>query len=112
MPRVLVVDEIPQVVRMLELELRSQGFEVLGAQIDEDVVGEVGRQRPDVVLLELVLPAVSGFDLLTQLHGLYPEIPVFILTSQNTDEDRADALEAGAVDFMTKPFSPVELAIR
>jgi two-component system KDP operon response regulator KdpE len=111
-PLVLVVDEVPAIVRYLKLELASQGFDCTGAEIGPDTFRVIEEQRPDIVLLEIVLPGIPGLKLLQELRERYPELPVVMLTTQDTSQDRALTLELGAADYITKPFDPRELALR
>lgn len=102
----LVADEVPSVIRLLSLELKSEGFEVMGVEIDDNALEVVESWRPDVILLEIVLPNISGFELLPRLRERFPGIPVVMLTTQDTEQDRAYAFELGAADFISKPFDP------
>lgn len=111
-PRVLVADEVPSVIRLLSLELKSEGFEVMGVEIDDNALEVVESWRPDVILLEIVLPNISGFELLPRLRERFPGIPVVMLTTQDTEQDRAYAFELGAADFISKPFDPQHLSAR
>lgn len=110
--RVLVVDEIPAVIRLLKLELTSEGFEVAGVEMEERPLEMVAEWQPHLILLEIVLPTISGFELLEQLRARFPDIPVVILTTQDTEQDRAYAFELGAADFISKPFDPQHLSAR
>lgn len=108
----LVADEVPSVIRLLSLELKSEGFEVMGVEIDDNALEVVESWRPDVILLEIVLPNISGFELLPRLRERFPGIPVVMLTTQDTEQDRAYAFELGAADFISKPFDPQHLSAR
>ena len=110
-PRVLVVDDIPSVIRLLALTLGMQGWDVMTAEVGEQVFEEIERQPPDLVLLEVMLPGVSGFEVLRRIRESYG-IPVVFVTSQGTEADRAYGFELGAADYVTKPFNPTELSAR
>jgi len=111
-PRVLVIDEIPSVIRMLSLELRTNGYDVGGVEIGPGLFETIGREQPSVIILELVLPGPSGLEVLKELRVRFPDIPVIVLTTQDTEADRNECLELGAADFLGKPFSPEDLAFR
>ncbi len=109
---ILVIEDEPGIVDFLERGLRSQGFNVIseydGAQgsvtaLNEDV---------DLVVLDLMLPGRSGHEVLTALHDAKPTLPVIVLTALGEVEHRIAGLDAGAVDYLTKPFSLNELAAR
>jgi DNA-binding response OmpR family regulator len=109
---ILVVEDEPGIVDFVERGLRRQGFEV-----DSALDGESGLARalePDVelVVLDLMLPKLSGAEVLRQLHALRPTLPVIVLTARSEIEDRIAGLDAGAVDYLVKPFSVAELAAR
>lgn len=105
----MVVDEVQSVIRLLELELNVEGWRVVTSQIGDDTFGVIEREHPDVILLEVVLPGLSGFELMSEIGTRYPEIPIVFLTSQGTEADRAYGFELGAADYITKPFSPMDL---
>lgn len=111
-PRVLVIDDLPQIVRLLTLELSSQGFDVFGTEIGEDVFLAMEEYNPDIVLLEIILPGLSGYELLRQLKERYPGTPCVFLTTRGSDADRLEGLEFGADDVIGKPFDPEDLALR
>jgi DNA-binding response OmpR family regulator len=109
---VLVVEDEPGIVDFVERGLRKHGFEV-----DSAADGERGLARalePDVelVVLDLMLPKLSGTELLHELHQLRPGLPVIVLTARGEVSDRIAGLDAGAVDYLVKPFSVGELAAR
>jgi two-component system KDP operon response regulator KdpE len=110
-PRVLVVDELPSVIRLLTLELSTQGWDVFGAEVGDETFEALERNEPDVVLLEVMLPGASGFDVMREIRERFGTPTVF-LTSQGTDADRAYGFEMGAADYITKPFLPSELSTR
>lgn len=111
-PRVLVIDEVPAVIRMLSLELRTNGYDVVGAEIGSDLFELIARDPPAVIILELVLPGPSGLEVLKELRARFPDLPVIVLTTQDTEADRNECLELGATDFLGKPFSPEDLSFR
>jgi DNA-binding response OmpR family regulator len=111
-PLVLVVDEIPSVIRLLQLELAVQGFDVAAAEVGEDTYRAMEEHRPDAVLLEVLLPGLSGFEVLRTLKERYPQTPVIFLTSQDNPADQAYGFELGADDYIMKPFDAADLGLR
>jgi DNA-binding response OmpR family regulator len=110
--RILVIEDEPGIVDFLERGLRSYGFDVESA-----VDGVAGTQRAleepfDLVVLDLMLPLRGGLDVLEELRGTKPMLPVVVLTARSEVEDRVAGLDAGAIDYLTKPFSLTELAAR
>ena len=106
---VMVVDEVPSVIRLLELELNLEGWRVVTSKMSDDPLEVIDRERPDVVLLEVILPGLSGFELMSEIHERHPATPIVFLTSEGTEADRAYGFELGAADYITKPFSPMDL---
>jgi DNA-binding response OmpR family regulator len=109
---ILVIEDEPGIVDFLERGLRSHGFEVESAT--DGVTGaERALSEPfDLVVLDVMLPRRSGLELLADLHEAKPGLPVIILTARGEIEDRVAGLDAGAIDYLTKPFSLAELAAR
>jgi DNA-binding response OmpR family regulator len=109
---ILVVEDEPGIVDFVERGLRTQGFEV-GSALD----GETGLARAlesdvELVVLDLMLPRRSGEDVLRELSAARPTLPVIVLTAKGELEDRIAGLDAGAIDYLVKPFSVAELAAR
>ena len=109
--RVLVVEDDEVLSRFLERFLHAEGFQVESAH-DGAVVLEALSAGPDLVLLDLNLPNMDGITLLQQLRPFYPKLPVLVLTGRSRSESAALALESGADDCLTKPFSCIELVAR
>jgi DNA-binding response OmpR family regulator len=110
--RILVIEDEPGIVDFLERGLRTHGFEVESA-----TDGLVGTQRAvsepfDLIVLDMMLPRRSGLELLAHVREAKPTLPVIILTARGGVEDRIVGLDAGAIDYLTKPFSLAELAAR
>lgn len=110
-PVVLIVDDEIQVRRLLRVTLEGSGYRVLEASDGQSGLSEVAMQRPDVVLLDLGLPDSSGISVLQRLRE-WSDVPVIILTVLDSDQDKVEALDAGADDYVTKPFSIPELLAR
>ncbi len=109
---ILVIEDEPGIVDFLERGLRGQGFEVTAALDGETGLATALHDNPDLVVLDMLLPGRSGLDVLGELHAARPELPVIALTALGEVEDRVTGLDAGAVDYLTKPFSLAELAAR
>jgi two-component system, OmpR family, response regulator MtrA len=110
-PAVLVVDDEPAIIRLITLEMASQGFEVTGCAIGDATFRAIEELQPAAVLMEVMLPGLSGVKVLREIKERY-DVPVILLTTASNEADRAYGLEMGADDYITKPFSPEELALR
>jgi len=112
--RILVVDDIPANVRYLESRLQAEYFDVRTATNGRDALAMLERERIDLVLLDVMMPDMSGFDVCAELKAdpRTATIPVIIVTSLDQPEDRVKGLESGADDFLTKPLSEVALVSR
>jgi two-component system alkaline phosphatase synthesis response regulator PhoP len=108
---VLVVDDEPEIVRILRDYLERAGFAVLTAGDGEAAVAAARRQRPDLVVLDLTLPSLDGLDVARALRR-DGEVPIIMLTARTEESDRVAGLELGADDYVAKPFSPRELVAR
>ena len=109
--RILVVDDEPAIQRLLGTTLTAQGYEVDQALTAADAVKYVRRRAPDLVLLDLGLPDRDGLDALRELRGLSP-LPIVVLTARGEEASKVAALDSGADDYVTKPFSAPELMAR
>lgn len=112
MARILIVDDEPAMVRGLEDNLRFEGYQTLSALNGPDGLAIVLREGPDLVLLDVAMPGMSGWDVLRSLRGQAVDIPVVMLTARGEEADRVLGLELGADDYITKPFSLRELLAR
>jgi two-component system KDP operon response regulator KdpE len=114
--RVLVVDDEPQILRALRAGLRGYGYDVQTAVDGEDALDQIALQPPDIVILDLVMPGKSGFDVVRELRTWsFPSqrVPAIIVLSARGDErDKVTALDLGADDYLTKPFGMSELLAR
>ena len=111
MSRVLVIDDERQIRRLLRVSLEAQGFEVHEAGTAEDGLRSIQGVKPDVVLLDLGLPDMDGSELLARLRT-WSTVPVLILSVRNSEEDVVRLLNAGADDYIIKPFNTGELVAR
>jgi two-component system phosphate regulon response regulator PhoB len=113
-PRVLIVEDEPELVEMLRYNLEKEGFEVASAHDGEEGLAMIGEAKPDLVLLDWMMPHVSGLEVCRQLRrgSGTRDLPVIMLTAKGEEADRVRALDGGADDYVSKPFSPGELIAR
>ena len=111
MTRVVVVDDEPQILRALRINLRAHGYEVQTAATGNDALAVVASHRPDLVILDLGLPDLDGVDVIRGLRG-WTSTPIVVLSGRTDSADKVEALDAGADDYVTKPFGVDELLAR
>lgn len=109
--KILVVDDEPDVVAMIEATLRADGFDVVTAYDGIGALDVVSQERPSLILLDLMMPMMSGYEVCEQLKAnpQTQSVPVVCLSSAHSADARAKSLRAGAVELITKPFLPAEL---
>lgn len=110
-PLVLAVDDEAGILRLIKLELAAQGFRVLTASNGDEALKVVEEQRPDIVLLDVVMPGMSGLETLRALRERWP-IPVILVTARDREIDKVRGLEMGADDYIVKPFGADEMGAR
>ncbi len=110
-PLVLAVDDEAGILRLIKLELSTQGFRVITAAGGEEALRVAEEQRPDIALLDIVMPEMTGLELMRRLRER-SNIPVILLTAKGSESDKVRGLELGADDYLAKPFSPDELSAR
>ncbi len=110
-PTVLVVDDEPQIRRLLRVTLEANGYRFIDAADAAEGIAAVAQRRPDLVLLDLGLPDAEGIDVLRRIRE-WSRVPVVILSVRNSEDDMVSALDAGADDYVTKPFNGGELLAR
>jgi two-component system KDP operon response regulator KdpE len=111
MTRVLVVDDEPQIRRALTVNLNARGYDVEVASNGEDALFRAASSHPDAVLLDLGLPGIDGLDVVRGLRG-WSHVPIIVLSVRDAESDKVAALDAGADDYVTKPFGIDELLAR
>jgi two-component system KDP operon response regulator KdpE len=109
--RVLVVDDEPQILRGLRTNLRARGYDVDTAPDGERALEVAAREHPDVVILDLGLPGIDGVEVIRGLRA-WTQIPIIILSARDQERDKVEALDAGADDYVSKPFGMDELLAR
>ena len=109
--RVLVADDDPVILRLIEVNLGLEGFEVETAAGGEDAIAKAGHVDPDVILLDVMMPGVTGWDVAARLKAdqATAHIPVVFLSARTQEEDRLKGEELGVAAYVSKPFDPVEL---
>jgi two-component system KDP operon response regulator KdpE len=110
-PLLLVVDDEAGILRLIKLELSAQGFRVITASTGDEALRLAEEQRPDAVLLDIMMPEITGLEVMRRLRER-TNIPVLLVTAKDKDADKVRGLELGADDYIVKPFSPDELGAR
>jgi two-component system KDP operon response regulator KdpE len=110
-PLVLAVDDEAGILRLIKLELAEQGFRVVTTNNGEEALRLAEEQRPDLVLLDILMPEMTGLEVMRKLRE-QRATPIILVTAKDSDADKVRGLELGADDYIIKPFSPEELAAR
>jgi CheY-like chemotaxis protein len=109
--RVLVADDDPVILRLIEVNLGLEGFEVETATGGEEAIAKAAQVDPDVILLDVMMPGVTGWDVAARLKAdqVTAHIPVVFLSARTQDEDKRKGEELGVAAYVSKPFDPVDL---
>jgi two-component system phosphate regulon response regulator PhoB len=112
--KVFLVEDEQSIITLVEYNLKKEGFKVLISSDGEDALKEIKSQEPDLVLLDWMLPNLSGIDICKSLRKdkKFQDLPIIMLTAKGQEEDKVSALNAGADDYITKPFGHSELVAR
>jgi two-component system KDP operon response regulator KdpE len=110
-PKALIVDDEPQIRRLLKLTLEAEGYAVREAELGSSGLTEAAFTRPDLIILDLGLPDISGIEFIKRLRE-WSAVPVLVLSVRSSQLDKVTALDIGADDYLTKPFDPSELFAR
>jgi len=110
-PNILVVDDEIQMRRLVKMTLEAEGYRVMDAETGEEGIRRAGTDRPDLVVLDLRLPDMDGMQVLKSIRE-WSRRPVIVVSVRNTEQDIVQALDAGADDYLTKPYRPGELLAR
>jgi two-component system OmpR family response regulator len=110
--RVLVVDDEPNIVDVISMALRYEGFEVRSAATGAEAIAAVSEYRPHLLMLDIMLPDMEGFDVARRLSDTGAGVPILFLTARDATEDKVRGLTMGGDDYVTKPFSLEELIAR
>lgn len=111
MPKILIVDDEPAIVELVTYNLQQAGFTTVTAYDGAEALAKAEREKPDLVILDIMLPKVDGFEVCRSLRAR-GNTPILMLTARREEIDRVLGLELGADDYLTKPFSPRELVAR
>ena len=112
LPKILIIEDEPSMVLGLRDSLEYEGYEVLEVGDGREGLEKASREKPDLILLDVMLPVMSGIDVCRALRSQRVEIPIIILTARSQEIDKVVGLEIGADDYVTKPFSVKELLAR
>ena len=111
-PRILIIEDEPDLLRGLELNLKAEGYVVLTASRGDSGLAQALKEQPELVLLDIMLPGMNGLDVCRELRGKGFDAPIIMLTARAEELDRVLGLEIGADDYVTKPFGIRELMAR
>jgi two-component system, OmpR family, KDP operon response regulator KdpE len=110
-PLILVVDDEPQLLRVMRTSLPARGFDVRLMQSGEDALDEIRKEMPDLIILDLMMPGLSGLEVCRRVREFSP-VPIIVLSAKGSETDKVAALNLGADDYVTKPFGMEELLAR
>ena len=110
--KVLLVEDEDNIRQFTKINLAREGFEILEAESGEKGVELAELNKPDVAVLDIMLPGIDGFEVCKILRNKFPNIVIIMLTAKTQDNDKIEGLERGADDYLTKPFNPRELILR
>jgi DNA-binding response OmpR family regulator len=113
-PRVVIADDDPDIRRLVEMTVTNAGCDVTVASDGEEALERVRESKPDLVILDVLMPRMDGWEVARALKSdpATREVPVMFLTSRGQEHDVLEGFDSGAVDYMVKPFSPRELQVR
>jgi len=109
--KIMVVDDEPKIIKIVEHALKKEGFEVIKASGGAEALDLAAKDRPDLVLLDIMMPGMDGFETFQRLKAMM-DVPVVILSARSDEIDKVVGFRMGVDDYQTKPFSPTELALR
>src|SRR3970040_1277159 len=110
-PLVLTVDDELGILRLMQMELSAQGFQVISATSGEAALELLKEHKPDIALVDLMMPEMSGMELMKRMQKTHPVAVIFV-TARDTEQEKICGLALGADDYVVKPFSPEELSAR
>jgi len=110
-PTILVVDDEPQILRVMRASLPARGYEVRTASSGAEAIDEIRKQPPDLMILDLMMPGISGLEVCRQVRA-FSNLPIIVLSAKGSESDKVAALDLGADDYVTKPFGMDELMAR
>ena len=110
-PAILVVDDEPQILRVMRASLPVRGYQVITAANGEDALDQVSKQVPDLIILDLAMPGLTGLEVCRRIRE-FSAVPIIVLSAKGSESDKVAALDLGADDYITKPFGMDELLAR
>jgi two-component system response regulator ResD len=108
MYKILIADDEPQIREILRIYFEKEGFKVAEAADGKETLQQITKERPDILLLDVMMPVMDGIEVCTRVRKKY-ELPIIMLTAKGEDDDRILGLEKGADDYITKPFNTKEV---
>ena len=109
MHKILLVEDEAHIRKFVNISLKREGFQVIEAENGERGIEEAGKESPDIVILDIMLPGIDGYEVCKFLKKNYPEMGIIMLTARAQDVDKIEGLENGADHYIVKPFNPLEL---
>lgn len=109
MHKILLIEDEVHIRKFINISLRREGFQVIEAESGEQGIEEAGKESPDIVILDIMLPGIDGYEVCKFLKKNYPEMGIIMLTARAQDGDKIMGLENGADHYLVKPFNPLEL---
>ncbi len=110
-PRVLVVDDDPSILKILKANLEARGYQVLAALEGEEALRRAEKEKPDLIILDIVMPGIDGFAVCRKIRK-WSSVPILMLSARERENDKEKCEDCGANDYLTKPFSLRELLSR
>jgi two-component system, OmpR family, KDP operon response regulator KdpE len=110
-PKILVIEDEQEIRRFLRVSLTNHGYRLVESETGKDGILQAASQQPDLIVLDLGLPDIDGMEVIEQVRG-WSQVPVVILSARGQENEKVSALDAGADDYLTKPFSVTELLAR
>ncbi len=109
MHKILLIEDEAHIRKFVNISLKREGFQVIEADTGEKGIEEAGKEDPDIVILDIMLPRIDGYEVCRFLKKNYPEMGIIMLTARAQDRDKIEGLENGADHYIVKPFNPLEL---
>lgn len=109
MYKILLIEDESHIRKFVNISLKREGFQVIEADSGEKGIEEAGKESPDIVILDIMLPGIDGYEVCKFLKKNYPEMGIVMLTARAQDRDKIEGLENGADHYIVKPFNPLEL---
>src|SRR5690349_15974114 len=110
-PTILVVDDEPQILRVMRVSLPARGYNIVTAADGEQALDEIHKQVPDLIVLDLAMPGMGGLEACRRIRE-FSSVPIIVLSAKGSESDKIAALDMGADDYVTKPFNLDELLAR